>query len=90
MSTMSDDRIEFRWEIYNEVAWGINGFIFRNYAYDNKPVPEELQKIDDEALTYTTSRDLFKYKTPEELDKVEQRLKELSELAHQLVPQPHR
>ncbi len=86
---MSDYNINFRREVYKELAAHVSGFVFRNYIYLDKPLPPQVKAIKEEAMRIEC-RDILNYDTHEKLDALEKRLLEMKDYIHAVTPLPHR
>lgn len=74
-------------EVYTELIWGIDAFVFRNYTVQQKEIPQEIKELRDEALDiyrHFTSED-----TEEKLEIVKNRIVEIRDYIKSVTPQPH-
>ena len=75
-------------EVYTELIWGIDGFVFRNYTVTNKEIPQNIVKLRDEALDIY--RSFTVEDTEEKLERDEQRIVEIRDYIKSVTPLPHR
>ena len=75
-------------EVYTEIIWGIDGFVFRNYTVQQKEIPQEIEELRDEALNIY--RSFTAEDTEEKLEKDERRIVEIRDYIKSITPLPHR
>jgi hypothetical protein len=64
-------------EVYGAIAWQIDGMIFRNFKMHDKPTPDDLEKLRQEALKI--DRDFTITDSEEKLNACEKRLLEIKD-----------
>ena len=75
-------------EVYTELIWGIDGFVFRNYTVPHKEIPRNIEALRDEALNIY--RGFTAEDTEEKLKKDENRIVEIRDYIKSVTPLPHR
>ncbi|MGN0683961.1 MAG: hypothetical protein ACI4JY_09820 [Oscillospiraceae bacterium] len=75
-------------EVYTELIWGIDGFVFRNYTVINKEIPQNIEELRDEALNIY--RSFTAEDTEEKLERDEHRIVEIRDYIKSVTPLPHR
>ncbi len=80
--------INFKIEVYKELAANVSGFLFRNYIYPEKPMTPKLKEIMDEAMRIECGG-IYEVDTHEKLEELKSKLLEMNDYIHEVTPQPH-
>ena len=78
----------FKQEVYGELVWNIDGFVFRNYTISNKGIPQDIETRRNEALNIY--RSFSPEDTEEKLENDKNRLIEIRDYIKSATPLPHR
>ncbi|MBQ9531636.1 MAG: hypothetical protein IJR70_06150 [Eubacterium sp.] len=74
-------------EVLNEYCADILGFIYRNYTYQNKPLPEVIQKHKDEVIEIKST--LFPQDSIEPLKAKKEQLQKIYKHVKLVTPFPY-